>query len=59
MSTRGGELVTTNEPTVFTEPLLDALVVENSQGDRRLPNPAGADEGDWREAFCETNDLLN
>jgi len=59
MSARGGELVTANEPTVLTEPPLDAFVVENSQGDRRLPNPAGTDESDWSEMFCEANDLLD
>ena len=59
MSTGGGEFVTTNEPAVVAEPLLDSTVVERGQGDRGLPNTAGADESDWPKVFCEINCLLD
>ena len=59
MSTRGGELVTTEKPTVISEPFLDAVVVEDGQSDRCLSNPPCTDESDWGEIFCETNDLLD
>ena len=39
MSPGGGELVATNEPTVISEPFLDAIVVEDSQSDGSFPNP--------------------
>ena len=55
----GGELVATDEPTVVAESLPDAIIVEDGQGDRSLANPAGTDESDWSEMFCETNDLLD
>jgi len=56
---RSGESVTTDEPTVVPKPLLDVIVMKDSQGDRSLANPAGTDEGDWCEAFRETDNLLN
>ena len=59
MGERGGKLVATNEPPVVTEPLLDAMVVEDSQGDGGLSNSAGADESERNEVFCTTNDLLD
>ena len=59
MSARGGELVTTDEPTVVSEPFLDSVVVEDSQSDGRFPDPPCADESDWSEIFCEVDDLLD
>jgi len=59
MSARGGELVATDEPTVGSEPFLDAIVVEDGESDRRFPNPPCTDESDWSEIFCEANDLLD
>jgi hypothetical protein len=56
---RGGELVATDEPTVVTKPLLDAIVVEDGQGDGSFPNPASADESDGSELFRETDDLFD
>ena len=53
MIARGGELVTTNEPTIIAELFLDAIVVEDSQGDGSLANSAGTNESDWSEVFCE------
>ena len=55
----GGELVTTDEPTVVTKPLFDSIVVEDGQNGGRLANSASSDESDWREIFCKTNDPLD
>ena len=59
MGVGGGELVTTNEPTVFTESLLDSTVVEDRQGNRSLSNPAstGTDESDRSEGFCKADNF--
>ena len=43
----GGELVATDEPTVVTETLLNAIVVEDCQSDGRFADPPCADESDW------------
>ena len=59
MGERGGELVATNEPPVVAEPLLDAMVMEDSQGDGGLSNSASADESERDEVFCATNDPLD
>ena len=59
MSAGGRESVTTDEPAVVAIPLLDSIMVENCQGDRGLPNPAGADKSDWVKSFDEINCLLD
>ena len=59
MSTRCGELVATDEPTVVTESLFDAIVMEDSQSDECLADSAGTNEGDGYEVFCQANDLLD
>jgi hypothetical protein len=59
MSTRSRELVATDEPAVLAEPFLDAVVVEDGQSNRRLPDPPYANESDGCEFFGETNDLLD
>ena len=59
MSTGGGELVTTDEPTVVTESLFDAVVMEDGQSDRRFANPAGTDESDRFQVLGKTNNLLD
>ena len=53
------ELVATDEPAVVTEPLLDLIVVENPQGNRRFSDPSGADESDRAKAFSEIYCLLD
>ena len=58
MGARWGELVTTDKPTVVSEPFLDAIVVEDSQSDGCFPNPSWTNEGDWTEGFGDTDDLL-
>ena len=40
MSERCWELVASDKSTVFAEPPLDAIVVEDSQSDGRLADPA-------------------
>ena len=59
MGRRGVELVTTYEPSVVTEPLFDAAVVKDGQSDGRLADPAGTNESNWGQVFCEPNDLLD
>ena len=59
MGERGGELVATDEPTVSAEPLPDAIVVEDSQGDGGLPASASTDESERREVLCTADYLLD
>ena len=59
MSKRGRELVATDKPAVVSEPFLNAPVVEDGEGDRRFSDPPWTNESDWREALCETDDLLD
>jgi hypothetical protein len=59
MRTRSWELVATDEPAVLAKPLLDAIVVEDSESDRRLPDPSCTDESDGCEGSGETNDLFD
>ena len=59
MRERGGELVTTDEPAVDSEPLLDAIVVEGSQSDGCFPDAPCTNESDWSEGFGEVGDLLD
>ena len=59
MGERGGELVAANEPAVVTETLLNTIVMEGGQSNRRLSNSAGTNEGEWSEVFREADDLLD
>jgi len=59
MSTRGGELIATDEPTVITKSLLDLIVVDNSQGDGGLANSASTDESNWNQVLSEIDYLLD
>ena len=34
-------------------------MVEDSQRDRRFPNPSYTNESDWNEVLCQANDLLD
>jgi len=56
---RGGELIATDEPTVITKPLLDLIVMEDSQGDGGLANSASTDESNWSEVPGEIDYLLD
>ena len=59
MSTRGRELIAADESTIVAEPLLDPVVVEDGKSNRRFPDSACTDEGDWSEIFGETDDALD
>lgn len=59
MGERGGEAVTTDESAVVAKPLLDAMVVEDGQGDGCLPDPTSTDESKWGEVFCKVDDLVD
>jgi hypothetical protein len=43
----------------LVEPFLDAIVVEDGQGNGCFPDATCTDESDWGEAFSETDDLLD
>ena len=58
MGTRRWELVTTNESTIITKPLLDAIVMEDGKGDGSLPNATWSDESEGVEIVCKVNDPL-
>ena len=59
MGARGGELVTTNESPVVSEPFLDDIVVKNGQSNGCFSDPPWTDESGWSELFRETDDLLD
>ena len=59
MSTRGRELIATDESTIIAKSFLNATVVEHSEGDGCFPDPPRADEGNGFEVFCEANKLSN
>ena len=44
-------MIATDEPTVDTEPLFDTMVIEGTQSDGRLPDPASTDESDGCQAL--------
>ena len=59
MRGRGGELVAPDKSTVMSKPLLDSIVVEDSQGDRGLADPASTDQSDWCELLGQIDNLLD
>ena len=59
MSTRGGELIATDEPTVIAESLFDAIIVKDGQSGGCLANSAGTDECNWNEVLGEIDDPLD
>ena len=59
MATRGRELVATDEPTVIAKPLLDLIVVKNSQGDRGLANSSSTNESGRNKVLSEIDYLLD
>ena len=46
----GPHVATADEPTIVTESLLDAVVVEKDQGEGSLPKSACTDESDRCQA---------
>ena len=59
MSTRSRELVATYESTVLAKSMLDATVVEDSQGNRCFPDSTCPDKCDRGEVLSEADDLLD
>lgn len=59
MGARSGKPITADEATVVTESFLDSIMVENSKGDRRLPDPCGTNESDGFVVFSESDDIFN
>ena len=59
MNARWRELVATDEPAAVSEPLFDAIVVEDGQSDRGFPNPPCTEESNWSEGFYEVNNSLD
>ena len=59
VSTGGRELIATDEVTVVAKPLLDPIVVEDSEGDRGLADSTRADESDWNKVLSEIGYLLD
>ena len=53
------ELVAADEPPVVAKPLLNAIVVEDSQCDRCFANPTRTNKGDRIETFGEANDVFD
>ena len=53
------ELVTSNEPTILAEPLLDTIMMEDSKSDGRFADSANTNESGWGETFCQGNDLFD
>ena len=60
MVERRWEFVTSDEPTILAEsPVLDPIVMEDSQSDGRLSDPASTDQSDWTEIFRQSHDLVD
>ena len=52
-------MVATNEATIVSKPLLDPIIVENGQGDRRLADSAGTGKCDWINVLNEIDYFLD
>ena len=59
MNTGSRELVTTNKSTVVAKPVLDPIVVEDSEGNGCFPDSPCTDESDGFKVFSESGDFLN
>ena len=59
MSARRRELDAADEPTVLSKPLLDPIVVEDSQSDGSFADPPWTDESEWSEVLSKTDDPLD
>ena len=56
---RSWELVTADESTVIAEPVPDAIVVEDGEGDGCFSNPPCTDESEGLKILSEINDFLD
>ena len=52
-------MVTTDEATVVTESLFNAIVMEDGESDGCLADSTGTYESNRREVFGQTDDLLD
>src|SRR5258708_6232004 len=59
VGTGSRKLITTDESTDPAKPLFDPIVVENFEGNGRLPNSTCADKSDGFEVFSEFDDLFD
>ena len=59
MNKCGRELVASNKPTVLAKPLLDAMMMENSQCDGCLADSASTNKSDRSQILGETDDLFD
>ena len=59
MKDRGREFIAADESTVTAKSLLDPIVVEDSEGNRRFPDPPCTDQGDGLQFFGDPDDLVN
>ena len=59
MNPGGRELIAADESTVVSETLLDAIVVEDGEGDGSFSNSPWTDESNWSEVFSQINDVLD
>ena len=59
MSAQRRELITTDKPAVIAKPELDAIVVENGEGNGCFPNAPRTNESDGFEVFSKIDDPLD
>ena len=59
MSARYRELITTDKAAVVAKPVLDAIVVENSEGDGCFSDAPCTDESDGFKVFSKIDNLLD
>jgi len=53
------ELIAPDEPAILAEPLLDAVVMEDLQGNGRLANPANTKESNRNQPLRYIDNLLD
>ena len=59
MDARCRELIAADKSTVVAKPVLNPIVMEDSEGNGCLPNASCANESNGLEVFSESGDLLN
>lgn len=55
----GWELVTANQTSIIAKSLLYAIVVKESQGNRRFPDSTSTDDSDRAKVFHIVDDILD
>ena len=56
---RSWELIAPDKSAIVAKPLLDPIVVEDSEGDGCLPNASCADKSNGLKVFSESDNLLD